>query len=209
MLEEDRRVVAAHRSAQQTHGVLARSTASRPASRCACAELHLVALAVPGIAALEEAAGHAHDDRRGEAVRRAPAHRAAVVELLRRGIGVLAELDLRHGHQPGERHADRAADDALLGQARCRTRAPSPNFSCSPERRRVHAALAARRPRRTRARFGLTASSCSSVRRIAVSMLMRGPSVSRLVEPSAAQRALGARPPCCLQLERAVRASSR
>ena len=35
----------------------------------------------------------------------------------RAGLGVLAELDFRHRHQPGERHADGAADDALFRQA--------------------------------------------------------------------------------------------
>ena len=49
----------------------------------------------------------------GAAVR-APPHRPAIVDLLGRRLGVFPELDFRHGHQAGERHADGAADDALL-----------------------------------------------------------------------------------------------
>ncbi|MOA09846.1 hypothetical protein D3C78_1297020 [compost metagenome] len=80
-------------------------------------ELDLVGLAVPGVATLEEAAWNPHHHRRREAVGRAPAHGAAIVDLLDRRVRVLAELDFRHRHQAGQRHADRAADDAFLRQA--------------------------------------------------------------------------------------------
>src|SRR5205823_10689701 len=65
-------------------------------------------------AALEEAAGHAQRHRRCETSVRAPAERPAIVDLLARWFGIFAELDLRHRHQPGERHADGAPDDSLF-----------------------------------------------------------------------------------------------
>src|SRR5689334_3276741 len=69
---------------------------------------------MPGVAALEEAAGYAEHHGRGEAVVRPPTHRAHVVDLLRRRLRIFAELDFRNGHQPRERHADGAAHDSLL-----------------------------------------------------------------------------------------------
>ncbi len=141
VLEEDHRLVAAQRRAQEADGVFrVRRHRELPADRVQ--ELDLVALAVPGIAALEESARHAHDHRRRETVHRAPADRAAVVQLLRRGLGVLAELDLRHRHEPGERHADGAADDAFLRQAGVED-AIFAEALLQPERRGMHAALAA------------------------------------------------------------------
>ena len=76
-------------------------------------ELDLVGHRVPRVAALEKAAGDAEHHRRSETVGGAPAHGARIVDLLGCGLGIFAELDFRHGHQAGERHADRAADDAL------------------------------------------------------------------------------------------------
>ena len=72
----------------------------------------------------------------------------------------------------------------------------SPNCSCRPERRGVHAALAADVfAEHQHAR--VDRSSCSSVRRIAVSMLMRAPSGSRLALPrEPASRRPRAWPPC-------------
>ena len=72
---------------------------------------------------LKKPTGMRTHHRRGEAVVGAPAHRAAIVDLLGRRVGVFAELDFRHRHQPGERHADGAADDAFLARGWCRTRA--------------------------------------------------------------------------------------
>src|SRR5256885_5030840 len=47
----------------------------------------------PGVAALEESARHAHHHRGGKAIVRAPAQRPAVVQLLGRGIRVLARSE--------------------------------------------------------------------------------------------------------------------
>src|ERR1043166_89552 len=66
---------------------------------------------------LPEPPGHADHDRRDEAVRRAPAQRATVVELFRCRIGVLAELNLRDRHESRDRHADGPPDDSLFGEA--------------------------------------------------------------------------------------------
>src|SRR5690349_20361595 len=80
-------------------------------------EPHLVAEAVPRIAdVLPEAAWHAHHDRRGEPIRGPPPHRSTVVQLLRRGIGILAELNLGDGHQAADRHANGPADNPFLGE---------------------------------------------------------------------------------------------
>src|ERR1035437_9136506 len=67
---------------------------------------------------LPEATWHASHDRRREPVGGAPAQRAAVVQLFGRGIGVLAELDLGHGHESRDRHSDGAPHDAFLGETR-------------------------------------------------------------------------------------------
>ena len=39
------------------------------------------------------------------------------MDLLGRGLGIFAELNFGDGHEPGERHADRAADDPLFVEA--------------------------------------------------------------------------------------------
>ncbi len=105
-------------------------------------ELHFVRLRVPWIAALEEADRHTHDHRRGEAVGCAPAHRAAIVDLFAGGIGILAELNLRHRHQAGDRHADGATDNAFFGE-RGVEHALFAIFILQTERHTVHAALGA------------------------------------------------------------------
>ena len=104
-------------------------------------ELHFITLAVPRIAAFEETTGHAHDHRRRESIRGSPTHRAAIIQLLHRGIGVLTELNLRHWHQARERHADGAADDAFFRQARIE-HARGAELFLQAQRGRVHAALA-------------------------------------------------------------------
>src|SRR5262249_51653324 len=92
MLEEDDRIVAPQRWAQQSSRVLGvRGDRNLPAD--AVYPGNLVGLAVPGITALEEAPGHAHDERCCEAIAGAPAQRPAIVQLLGGGIRVLAELD--------------------------------------------------------------------------------------------------------------------
>src|SRR5262249_13938137 len=102
--------------------------------------LHFIGLAVPGVAALEEADRHAHDDRRGEAVVGAPAHGAAIGELLARRFGIFAELDLGYRHEAGERHADCASDDAFFRKARVED-ARDAELVLQAERHRVHAAF--------------------------------------------------------------------
>src|SRR3982751_6315826 len=72
---------------------------------------------MPWVAALEKAAGHAKHHRRSEAVVGAPAHRPAIMDLLGRGLGIFAELDFRHWHQPRKRHPDRAADYSFFVEA--------------------------------------------------------------------------------------------
>src|SRR6185295_463353 len=80
---------------------------------------HFPTDAVPRIAAFRRvAAGEPYHDRRGPPVVGPPPHRAAVVELLGRRVGVLAELNLGDREQTGERHPDRPPDDALFGEAR-------------------------------------------------------------------------------------------
>jgi hypothetical protein len=116
VLEEDGRVGRAHGRAQQADrvGGVARHR-HLPAE--GVREPHLVAERVPRVAdVLAEAAGHADDDRRREAVVGPPAHGAAVVELLGGRVGVLAELDLGDRDEPRVRHPHRAADDPLLRQ---------------------------------------------------------------------------------------------
>ena len=142
MLEEDRRVVAPQRGPQQAHRVLGVGR-NRDLPPRRVGPQHLAADAVPRIAALGRvAARHPDHDRRGPAIVGAPADGAAVVELLRGGVGVLPELDLRHRHEPGERHPDRAPDDAFLGQAGVEDPLVAERV-LEAERGRVHAALGA------------------------------------------------------------------
>src|SRR5437762_3132908 len=106
-------------------------------------EADLVAEAVPWIAdILAEAAGHAHDDWRGEAVRGPPAQRSTIVQLLRRRIRVLTELNLCDGHQSTDRHTHGAADDPLFGEAGVEN-ATLAELSLEALGHEVHAAFAA------------------------------------------------------------------
>src|SRR5262245_3009739 len=80
---------------------------------------HLVAQRMPRVTdILPEAARHSHHDGRAEAIRRPPAQRTAIVELLGGRIGILAKLDLSDGNEASDRHPHRPPDDALLGQTR-------------------------------------------------------------------------------------------
>jgi hypothetical protein len=103
MFEEDHRIIAAKAGAQQADGVLRIGRdCNQPAG--IVDELHFIGLAVPGIADLEEAAGHAQHHGCGKAIVGAPAHGAAIVDLLDRRLGIFAELDFRHRHQAGHGH---------------------------------------------------------------------------------------------------------
>ncbi len=161
MFEEQHRIVAAQGAAQQPDRILGVGRHRDLPARIVD-ELHLVGLAVPRVAALEEAARHAQHHRRGEAVVRAPAHRPAIVDLLGRRLGIFAELDFGHRHQAGQRHADRATDDAFLVELKCRIRGRGRTFpavQASPHGRRPWA----RHPRRTPAPADWPRSSWSSV----------------------------------------------
>ena len=72
------------------------------------------------VAAFDTAADrHAHHDRARKLARRAISVLGGFVDqLIHRGIDEVAELNLGHGSQAVERHADRGADDAGLGERR-------------------------------------------------------------------------------------------
>ena len=80
----------------------------------------LARLAVIRAAAAQVAADrHADDDRRAPVVARAVAHhRQLVADLHHRRPDIVEELDLDHRLELAHGHADRAADDARLGQRR-------------------------------------------------------------------------------------------
>src|SRR5690606_14359108 len=99
MLEENSRIIAAHRSAQQSYRIFGiGGITNLPAD--GMRPQHLPADGVPGIAALRKSARHAHDNRSGKAIRSAPANRSAVIDLLLGRIRVFTELNLRHRHEP-------------------------------------------------------------------------------------------------------------
>ncbi len=94
----------------------------------------------------------------------------AVVQLLRGWVGVLQKLNLGNGCEATQRHPDSPADNAFLRRLVSNTRA-GPNFSCNPSVAPCSRPLDPRPHQHDQ--LGLAASSTSSVRRIAVSMLMR------------------------------------
>ena len=55
-------------------------------------------------------------------------------------VGIFAELDFRHRHKAGERHADGAADDAFFRQAGVEHPRLA-EFLLQPQRHRMHAAF--------------------------------------------------------------------
>ena len=172
MFEKYGRIIAAQRAAQQSHRILCiRRHCHAPTQTMQ--PLHLVGLAVPWITAFEEAARDAHHHGRGEPIRRSPTHRAAVVELLGGRIGIFSKLNFRHRHEPGAAMPTARpmmpSSERLVSNTR-----PTPNFSCNP---RVAACTPPLRPTSSpkMSMRGFTASSCSSVRRTAVTRLMRGP----------------------------------
>ena len=119
MLEEQHRIVAADRRAQQTRRVL-RVRRIRDAEAGAVREDALARLAVVRCAAAQVAADrHANDHRAREVVARSvPHHRHLVAQLHHRRPDVVEELDLDDRLDAARRHADRAADDVGLGERR-------------------------------------------------------------------------------------------
>ena len=168
MLEEDHRIVAAQRRAQQPDRILGvRRHGDAPADAVHPGDL--VGLAVPRIAALEEPARHAYHDGRGKTIVRAPAQRAAVVRTARPRARRTCGTGSRRP-AVGPASAMPTARPMMPSSERLvsNTRA-LPVLVLQPERRPVHAALGAHvLTEHHHARIG--ASSTSSVRRMAVSM---------------------------------------
>src|SRR5437870_2491561 len=82
---------------------------------------------------------YADDHRRRKFRESPPAHRTAIVDLLGRGIGVLAKLNFRHRLESGDRHPDRAANDAFFAQ-RSIEHTPFAETDLQIDRRAVYAA---------------------------------------------------------------------
>ena len=139
MLKEDHRVMPTQRCAQQPDRIFCVRRHRHLPPRIVD-ELHFVGLAVPRVAALEEAARNTQHHRRRKTVKGAPAHRPAIVDLLGRGLGIFAELDFGDRQQPGERHSDRAADDPFLIERRIE-HAVVAILVLQPERHRMDPAL--------------------------------------------------------------------
>ena len=119
VLEEQHRIVAADRGAQQARGVLGVRRECDADAR-AVREDALARLAVIRCAAAQIAADrHADDDRARERVVRAiPQHRQLVADLHHRRPDVVEELDLDDRLEAARRHADGAADDVGFGERR-------------------------------------------------------------------------------------------
>ena len=142
VLEEQHRVLAAERGAQQPRRV-ARARRERDQEPGDVGEDRLAALAVPDRAALEVAADRdAHDHRARERAVRAPARgRGLRLDLVHRRPHVVEELDLGARAQPAHRLADRAADDVRLRERRVEA-AGVAERALQAERDAEHAALA-------------------------------------------------------------------
>ena len=119
VLEEQHRIVAADRRAQQPGGV-DRVRRIGDADARAVREDALARLAVIRAAAAQVAADrHADDHRAREVIARPVAqHRHLVAQLHHRRPDVVEELNLDDRLQPARRHADAAADDARFGDRR-------------------------------------------------------------------------------------------
>ena len=119
VLEEEHRVVAADRRAQQAGRVLG-VRRKHDADPGAVREDALARLAVVRRAAAQIAAdGGANDDRaRERVVRSIPDHRQLVANLHHRRPDVVEELDLDDRLQSARGHADGAADDVRLRERR-------------------------------------------------------------------------------------------
>ena len=119
VLEEQHRVVAADRRAQQAGRVL-RVRRKRDADAGAVREDALARLAVVRRAAAQVAADRDADHHRARegVVRPVAHHRHFVAELHHRRPDVVEELDLDDRLDAARRHADGAADDVGLGERR-------------------------------------------------------------------------------------------
>ena len=142
VLEEQHRVLAPERVAQQPGGVAGprREGDEQPGD---VGEDALAALAVPDGAAGEVAADrHPHHHRAGEGPVRAPADRGRLALDLGHGRpDVVEELDLGRRPQPADRLADGPADDVRLRQRRVEA-AGLPEGPLEAVGRAEHAALA-------------------------------------------------------------------
>src|SRR5437762_4484957 len=119
VLEEEHRIVAADRRAQQARGIDGRRRI-HDADAGAVREDALARLAVIRAAAAQVAADrHAdHDGRRPVVARSVAHHRQLVANLHHRRPDVVEELNLDDRLQLAHRHAGRAADDARFGERR-------------------------------------------------------------------------------------------
>ena len=119
VLEEEHRILAPERGAQQAGGI-ARARRERDQQPGHVGEDRLAALAVPDGAALQVAADRdAHDHRARERPVRTPPRRGRLrLQLVHCRPHVVEELDLRARPQAADRLADRAADDVRFGERR-------------------------------------------------------------------------------------------
>ena len=119
VLEEEHRIVAADRRAQQPRRVLGGRRVD-DAQAGAVREDALAGLAVVQPAAAQVSADRHADDHRARehVVGAVPQHRHFVAELHHRRPDVVEELDLDDRLEPARAHAARAADDGRLGERR-------------------------------------------------------------------------------------------
>ncbi len=146
VLEEQHRVVAANRRAQETSRV-GRIRRKRDAHARAVREDALARLAVVRAAALQVAANrHAHHHRTRVVVARSIAHhRHLVAQLHHRRPDVVEELNLDDRLQPTDGHADGAADDRRFSDGRVED-AIVAELCLEPVRQAEDAALARHQP---------------------------------------------------------------
>ena len=200
MLEEDRRVRAraSRRAAAQRRRP--RSTASRPASRrraptCTSplTQCHGSPTSLPKPPGMRTTIGAAN---------RLAVRQRIVPQLLScsvRGIGVLAELNLGDRHQPGDRHPDRAADDAFFGQARVEHARVAELASAVPRSRDARRPCGPR-PRRRRRPSGSPRARARSVRRTASANRTKSPSVAGVVRAAERGALRASQPAQCHRL---------
>ena len=141
MLKKDGRVVPAQSGPQQTDRIFGVG-GHRHAPARLMGKSHFAGDAVPRVTDFAIATRNTDHNRGGKPIIGAPAQGTAIVELLGRRIGIFAELNLRHRHQPGQRHADRPADDSLFGERGVKD-PPFPVLFLQPKRCCVYPSLKA------------------------------------------------------------------